>query len=134
MHRTRIRQLALLCCAFALNAQRNAIADELPTVPDGFEVKLFAREPMIRNPASMAFDARGRLFVGQGPQFRSPKPDTPGDEIRILIDDDDDDDDDGVCDEVKGSSIRTPSLRERWTQPGHITRSVMATWLAPPRS
>ena len=29
---------------------------------------------------------RGRLFVGQGPQYRNPKPDTPGDSVVILID------------------------------------------------
>jgi putative membrane-bound dehydrogenase-like protein len=58
----------------------------LPTVPPELTVKLFAREPMVRNPSAMAFDRRGRLFVGQGPQYRNPKPDTPGDTIVILID------------------------------------------------
>ena len=54
----------------------------LPTVPAELKVELFAREPMVRNPGAMAFDARGRLFVGQGPQYRNPKPDTPGDTRR----------------------------------------------------
>ena len=74
-----------------------ARADDLPQVPDGFEVSLFATEPMIRNPVSMAFDRKGRLFVGQGPQFRHPKPDTPGDSILIVLDNDDD----GKADEVR---------------------------------
>ena len=69
----------------------------LPILAEGFEARIFAREPQIRNPASMAFDARGRLFVGQGPQFRHPKPDTPGDRVLILIDSDGD----GICDRTR---------------------------------
>ena len=68
-----------------------------PTLPDGFEISLLASEPLIRNPTCIAFDRRGRAFVAQGPQFRKPKKDTPGDSIKILIDHDDD----GVADEVK---------------------------------
>ncbi len=49
-------------------------------------MKLFAQEPLVRNPAAMAFDRRGRLFVGQGPQYRNPTPETPGDSVVILID------------------------------------------------
>ena len=70
---------------------------ELPTAPPGFAVSLFAREPLIRNPCALAFDARGRLFVGQGPQYRNPKPDTPGDTVELLIDSDGD----GVADRAK---------------------------------
>ncbi len=58
----------------------------LPEVPDGFEVTIFAKEPMVRQPCSMAFDARGRLFVGMGPQYRKPTPETPGDSVVILSD------------------------------------------------
>ena len=68
-----------------------------PTLPDGFEISLFASEPLIRNPTCIAFDRRGRAFVAQGPQFCKPKKDTPRDSIKILIDHDDD----GVADEVK---------------------------------
>src|SRR4051794_21033227 len=32
-------------------------------VPDGFEVRLVASEPLIRQPVSMSFDDRGRLWV-----------------------------------------------------------------------
>ena len=46
---------------------------ELPDVPPGLKVEMYAKEPLIRNPAATAFDARGRLFVGQGPQYRSPR-------------------------------------------------------------
>ena len=69
----------------------------LPAVPPELKVELFAREPMVRNPSAMAFDARGRLFVGQGPQYRNPKPDTPGDTVVILIDSNGD----GIADTAK---------------------------------
>lgn len=69
----------------------------LPSVPPELKVELFAREPLVRNPSAMAFDGRGRLFVGQGPQYRNPKPDTPGDTVVILIDSDRD----GVADSAK---------------------------------
>ncbi|MSU48672.1 MAG: c-type cytochrome [Opitutus sp.] len=69
----------------------------LPTAPPGVTVELFARDPLVRNPCAMAFDARGRLFVGQGPQYRNPKPDTPGDTVEILIDTDGD----GIADKTK---------------------------------
>ena len=61
-----------------------------PLVPPGFEVTVFAREPLVRQPCSMAFDARGRLFVGMGPQYRNPSPDTPGDRVVMVLDADGD--------------------------------------------
>ena len=82
--------LAALLLVAALGATgssgQSAAVPSLPTVPSELQVELFAREPMVRNPGAMAFDARGRLFVGQGPQYRNPKPDTPGDTVVILID------------------------------------------------
>lgn len=33
------------------------------TVPQGFEVQLFAAEPQIQKPMNLAFDARGRLWA-----------------------------------------------------------------------
>jgi putative membrane-bound dehydrogenase-like protein len=59
-----------------------------PIVPDDLETSLFARDPLVRNPCAMAFDAKGRLCVGMGPQYRNPRPDTPGDSVFILIDED----------------------------------------------
>ena len=64
--------------------------DALPEVPPGFRVTFFAREPLVRNPCAMAFDAKGRLCVGMGPQYRKPTPDTPGDRVVLLIDADND--------------------------------------------
>ncbi len=72
-------------------------ASLLPTAPPGVTVELFARDPLVRNPCAMAFDARGRLFVGQGPQYRNPKPDTPGDTVEILLDTDGD----GLADKAR---------------------------------
>lgn len=94
-----LQRIWIVTVGFAtfLTIDVTACADELPKVPDGFEVSVFASEPLVRNPCAMAFDARGRLFVSQGPQYRSPQPDTPGDRISILIDDDGD----GAADRAK---------------------------------
>jgi len=70
---------------------------DLPLVPEGLKVELYAMEPLLRNPGAMAFDSKGRLFVGYGPQYRNPKPDTPGDSVAIMIDSDGD----GMADSSK---------------------------------
>jgi putative membrane-bound dehydrogenase-like protein len=41
-------------------------------VPDGFEVRLVASEPLIVQPVSMSFDDRGRLWVLQYIQYPTP--------------------------------------------------------------
>ena len=41
-------------------------------VADGFEVQLFASEPMVRQPVTMTFDARGRMWVIQYLQYPTP--------------------------------------------------------------
>ena len=71
--------------------------DALPIVPKGFVVDVVAKEPLVSNPCVMAFDRFGRIFVGQGPQWRAPTPETPGDRVDILVDDNGD----GVADRVK---------------------------------
>ena len=58
----------------------------LPEAPKGYSVSLFAKEPLVQQPCSMAFDAKGRLFIGMGPQYRNPKPETPGDSVCIIVD------------------------------------------------
>jgi putative membrane-bound dehydrogenase-like protein len=60
---------------------------DFPIVPDDLEVALFARDPLVRNPCTITFDAKGRLCVGMGPQYRAPSPDTPPDSVWILTDD-----------------------------------------------
>ncbi|MBT5925809.1 MAG: c-type cytochrome, partial [Verrucomicrobia bacterium] len=71
--------------------------DDFPVVPADFEVRVFAQEPLVRNPCAITFDAQGRLFVGMGPQYRRPTPEMEGDSVFILIDADQD----GVADERK---------------------------------
>ena len=60
--------------------------DSLPETVAGFEVTIFAREPLLRNPCSIAFDAQGRMFVSMGPQYRNPTPKTPPDSVVIVQD------------------------------------------------
>ena len=65
--------------------QWNLLAtDDLPIVPEGFVVDVVAAEPMVSNPCVMAFDRLGRICVAQGPQWRGPTPETPGDRIDIF--------------------------------------------------
>lgn len=74
-----------------------AADDDLPGVPDGFVVDVVAKEPMVSNPCVMAFDSLGQLCVAQGPQWRGPTPETPGDRVDILIDNNGD----GIADSRK---------------------------------
>src|SRR5688500_7614254 len=95
-----LRKWPLLGLVVALPAMADAAQSTeslLPVVPDGLQTELFAREPLVRNPCAMPFDARGRLFVGHGPQYRNPKPDTPPDSVVIVLDTDHD----GVADITK---------------------------------
>src|SRR5438128_8486624 len=40
-------------------------------VGDGLEATLFASEPMVRNPTDMDIDARGRVWITEGANYRS---------------------------------------------------------------
>ena len=92
----RIFLLALVVCVSRLVA---AETDDqgLPQVPPDFKVTVYAAEPLVRNPCAMAFDVQGRLFIGQGPQYRKPNPDSPTDRVTLLIDVDQD----GIADHAK---------------------------------
>jgi len=81
--------IALLLAPLATHAQFSAGNVNLDSLPDAvaeFEVTMFAREPLVRNPCSIAFDARGRMFVSMGPQYRNPTPKTPPDSVVIVRD------------------------------------------------
>ncbi|RYI32673.1 MAG: c-type cytochrome, partial [Acetobacteraceae bacterium] len=81
--------LALLLAPLATHAQFSAgkvNLDALPEAEAGFEVTMFAREPVLRNACSIAFDSQGRMFVSMGPQYRNPTPETPPDSVVILRD------------------------------------------------
>jgi putative membrane-bound dehydrogenase-like protein len=92
-----LRFVPLLLLPILSGRSAESAAKLIPVAPPGFTVELYAREPLVRNPCAMAFDGRGRLFVGQGPQYRNPKPNTPGDTVEILIDTDGD----GIADKTR---------------------------------
>ena len=94
---TKVLPLGLTVYAVADSTNLDTSKSKFPTLPTGFEISLFASEPLIRNPTCLAFDRLGRAFVAQGPQFRKPRENTPGDTINILIDRDND----GIADDVK---------------------------------
>ncbi|MCC5908593.1 MAG: HEAT repeat domain-containing protein [Balneolaceae bacterium] len=60
---------------------------EMLRVQEGFEVNLFASEPMVRKPIQMNWDAEGRLWVVGSSIYPQPKPgEEPSDKIYILED------------------------------------------------
>lgn len=71
---------------------------KLIQVPPGFEVRLFASEPMVVNPVAMTWDERGRLWVVELYEYPkgAAKGEKPRDRIKIL----EDTDADGVADKV----------------------------------
>lgn len=81
------------------------------TVADGLAVSLFASEPMVRNPADMDIDERGRVWVTEGANYRLfqkwGKLRPEGDRIVIL----EDTNNDGVADKettfYQGNDINT---------------------------
>ncbi|MEZ5301644.1 MAG: hypothetical protein R3F11_13480 [Verrucomicrobiales bacterium] len=97
----------LPCLALAKDAERiPASAPALSpedaqkrfVVPDGFEVRLFASEPMVQNPVAMSWDERGRLWVVELFEYpRGAAPDAKGrDQVKIL----EDTDGDGAADKM----------------------------------
>ena len=76
--------------AAAAFEDRDSDLSALPEVPSEFEISVYAREPLVRNVCSLAFDERGRMFVSHGPQYRRPTPETPPDSIVIVQDKDGD--------------------------------------------
>ncbi len=61
------------------------------TVPKDLEVTLWAQSPMLKNPTNMDFDARGRLWVTEGVNYRRHQTRDPkGDRVVILEDTDQD--------------------------------------------
>ena len=65
------------------------IEDELKafTLPDGFEINLFAKNPMVANPINLNWDTRGRAWVSASSTYPHIKPGRePNDRIVILED------------------------------------------------
>jgi putative heme-binding domain-containing protein len=88
--------LALLGFASSLHANPNGEPDantdpELERqsfkVADGFEINLFASDPMIQKPIEMNFDAAGRLWVATSETYPLVKPgQVPNDKVVVLED------------------------------------------------
>ncbi|MCW0220087.1 MAG: c-type cytochrome, partial [Prosthecobacter sp.] len=111
-------------------------------VPEGFEVQLFASEPMINKPINMAFDAEGRLWVSSTVEYpycadKSRWSDAQGtrvkdsrDAIKILEDTDGDGKADKVTDFADGLNIPTGVVP--WHKPEHkagcIAWSIPNIW------
>jgi putative membrane-bound dehydrogenase-like protein len=80
-------------------------------VADGLEVTLFASEPMVRNPANMDIDSRGRVWVTEGANYRLwnkwGKLRPEGDRIVILEDTDGDGQADSEKTFYQGNDINT---------------------------
>ena len=56
-------------------------------VPEGLEVTLWATSPMLYNPANMDIDAKGRIWISEGVNYRSKAGRRPeGDRIMVLED------------------------------------------------
>ncbi len=106
------RQLSGQHAAASNPAMKPADAQKAFVVPKGFEVRLFASEPMVVNPVAMTWDDRGRLWVVE--LYEYPKGAAPGekgrDRVKIL----EDTDADGVADKVTvfadGMSLATGVL------------------------
>lgn len=63
------------------------VPDSLFSVPDGFEVTVWARSPMLRNPTNMDVDAQGRIWITEGVNYRThANRQTAGDRVVVLED------------------------------------------------
>jgi len=87
--------LALLLTAAPLFAQRNAkVPDPDPelerktfVLPDGFEVNLFAADPMLAKPIQMNFDSKGRLWVAASEVYPQIKPGQKANDKILILED-----------------------------------------------
>ncbi|MGK0198553.1 MAG: putative membrane-bound dehydrogenase-like protein, partial [Yoonia sp.] len=74
------------------------VAEKKFTLPEGFEMRLFAEEPAVVNPVTMTWDSRGRLWVLELYEYPlgAKAGEKPRDRIKIL----EDTDGDGRADKV----------------------------------
>ena len=85
----------LLCVALPAFAQRDAkVPDPDPElerktfiVPDGFEVNLFAADPMLAKPIQMNFDPQGRLWVASSEVYPQIKPGQVANDRVLILED-----------------------------------------------
>jgi putative membrane-bound dehydrogenase-like protein len=96
-----MRRLACLAALLAVTAPVSAQPRNGPLSPDdalkalkvaeGFQVELFAAEPMLINPTSIDIDAKGRVWVAEAVNYRRKNFGRPiirkeGDRIVVLVD------------------------------------------------
>ena len=63
------------------------VPENLFTVPEGFEVTVWAKAPMLQNPTNMDIDAQGRIWVTEGVNYRRHLGRDPkGDRVIVLED------------------------------------------------
>lgn len=75
-------------------------------VPEGLEITVWARTPLLRNPTNIDIDAQGRIWVTEGVNYRGKSRREPlGDRIMVL----EDTDGDGKAD-VSRCFVQEPSL------------------------
>ena len=86
MLRTSLSKTSLLFALTLFVVAPLVSAQDLPQAADQLKIEWIAKEPLVRNPCALAFDHHGRLFIGMGPQYRSPSPETPGDSVFLLTD------------------------------------------------
>jgi putative membrane-bound dehydrogenase-like protein len=91
----------LICCIFTFAFSQCVFAQKGPLPPeqalaalkvaDGFQVELFAAEPMLINPTSIDVDHKGRVWVAEAVNYRRKNFGRPiirkeGDRIVVLVD------------------------------------------------
>jgi putative membrane-bound dehydrogenase-like protein len=114
MRASRSVALFIVLLASAVGAQQSpdqSLARLKPAA--GLEVKLWASEPMLTNPTSMAIDERGRVWVAEAVNYRRALRNQPpireaGDRIIILEDTNQDGTADGVKVFDQNPDIRAP--------------------------
>jgi putative heme-binding domain-containing protein len=87
--------LALLALTSTLFAQRNAkIPDPDPEIerktfilPEGFEVSLWAADPLLAKPIQMNFDSKSRLWVASSEVYPQIKPGQKADDKILILED-----------------------------------------------
>jgi putative heme-binding domain-containing protein len=60
---------------------------QLLQIPEGFEIQLFASDPVVKRPVSMSFDARGRLWVLCIPRYPQILPGQDPDGYVVVLED-----------------------------------------------
>ena len=71
-------------------SEGGSVALNLFQLPEGLEVTVWARSPMLANPTNIDFDAQGRLWVNEGVNYRiynkGGKRRAEGDRVVVLSD------------------------------------------------